>query len=228
MEAPLTPFSVTGGTWPANIWARFASEALEGVPYGELATIDGDAYVEVAVDTSTGFLAGPLCPIEKVHPLRMPLGSAPSIICPIHNPNGLSDGLDANVAPTLVGMDLTAAVSLLTRLGHAATVEWADGGTIVPGSVFGQSPEPGSALLPGSSVVLTVAGPEPGRLAPAVLGLSVESARERLNATGITYRVLTLAEDDPELASSRSGMVWKQDPAGGASAAGGVTVWVNP
>jgi len=228
MEAPRTPFSVTGGTWPANIWARFASAALAGVPYGDLATLDTDAYVEVQVDTSTGFLAGPLCPLGHVHTLRMPLGAAPSVICPIHNPEGLTQALTPGFVPDLTGFDLTAAVAALTRLGYGTSVTWADGGAMVQGQVFFQDPAPGNAQSAGTVVRVTVAGPEPGAVVPGVLGATVAEATAVLADAGIPYQVLTLAEEDPSAATVRRGIVWKQDPAGGAALNDVVTLWANP
>jgi penicillin-binding protein 1A len=227
MEYPRTSFSITGGTWPANIWARFASEALEGVPYGELATIDGDAYVTVDVDTSTGFLAGPLCPREHVQTLRMPLAAAPSIVCPIHNPEGLGSA-EPGVMPDLIGLSLPAAVSTLTMLGNPATIDWVEGDGVVQGTVFGQNPAPSTAIEPGAVVRLVVAGPEPGAVTPALLGQRVSDAVAHLGASGLAFEVVTLPEDDPNLAAARSGIVWKQDPAGGSAVAGPITVWANP
>lgn len=228
MEHPRTPFSVTGGTWPANVWARFASAALEGVPYGELAELDEQSYVTVEIDTSTGFLAGPLCPREHVQTIRTPLSAAPTVICPIHNPEGFSDGLVAGQVPDLVGLDLGGAVSALTRLGYASSVEWADAEFVVPGQVISQDPGPGTALQEGALVRVTVAGDEPGAAVPSVLGLPREVAAERLGSAGLSYQILTLAEEDAASAANRRGLVWKQEPAPGAPAGSLVTLWVNP
>lgn len=227
MEYPRTPFSITGGTWPANIWARFAAEALEGVPYSELATIDESSYVSVDVDTTTGFLAGPLCPREHVHTLRLPLGAAPTVVCPIHNPEGIG-GVEAGTIPNVVGLDLAAAVSALTTLGHATTVEWVTGDGVAQGTVFDQEPEPGVGAAAGATVHLLVGGPEPGAVAPGLLGQRVEDATAHLAAAGIAHQVLTTPEDDAAMAAGRSGIVWKQTPAGGAAVSGIVTLWVNP
>jgi hypothetical protein len=227
MEYPKTPFSITGGTWPANIWARFASEALQGVPYGDLATIDTDAYVTVVVDTPTGFLSGPLCPRQHNHTLRLPLGAAPSVVCPIHHQEGL--GLvEAGKTPNVVGLDLAAAVDSLTTNGHSATIRWADEPGAVAGTVLRQDPAPAAQIDPGGAVALVVAGPEPGVVVPGVLGRPAAEATAALAAAGIEHQVLTLAEEDPALAAARRGIVWKQEPAGGAPAGGVVTLWVNP
>ena len=61
MEPPLTPFTVTGGTRPAQIWSRFASAALSG-SFELLQAGDTGVLIDVQIDTSTGFLAGPFCP----------------------------------------------------------------------------------------------------------------------------------------------------------------------
>ncbi|MFQ5518233.1 MAG: transglycosylase domain-containing protein, partial [Acidimicrobiia bacterium] len=92
MEYPATPFAVTGGTWPAQIWARFAQAALSGTPYASLSLVDSSALVSVEIDTSTGFLAGPLCPRRHVHTVELPPDQVPTVRCPIHNPPPVLNG----------------------------------------------------------------------------------------------------------------------------------------
>ena len=58
-----TPYTITGGTWPAQIWGRFAIGALSG-PL-RLPGRRRCGLVSVEIDTSTGFLAGPFCPREQ-------------------------------------------------------------------------------------------------------------------------------------------------------------------
>ena len=227
LEFPATPFSITGGTWPATIWASFASAALSGVPYTQVRTLDDTGTVTVDVDLSTGFLAGPLCPPEHVHTLRLPAGDAPTVVCPIHNPTGIGE-FPAGVTPDTIGLGLQEAVGLLTRAGFQTSLVWADGGPLDQGTVFAQRPAPGASREPGSLVTITVAGPEPGSVVPAVLGMPREEAQRRFAAAGIPYQELTLAEADPADAARRAGLVWKQEPAGGAPVGERVTIWVNP
>ncbi len=227
MEYPATPYTIAGGTWPAQIWARFGSVALVGVPYGSLATADADGNITVEVDLSTGFLAGPFCPREHVHRIQMPVDSAPTIICPIHNPQGIVE-IGAGVVPDLTGLSLESAVEQLTAAGYLTSVEWMDGGPLAQGTVFGQEPPPDSPAQEGTRVRLRVAGPEPGSTIPAVLGFPLELAIERLEADSVRYQVVTEAESDPDDARSRAGMVWKQEPAAGSSVDELVTIWVNP
>ncbi len=227
MEVPYTPFSVTGGTWPAQIWARYSSAALTGVPFGQLATADADGMVSVQVDLSTGFLAGPLCPRAHVQRIQVPADAVPSVICPIHNPEGLGD-VGTGTVPDVLGTNIAAAVGALEAAGYGATVDWDEPGPLAPGTVYGQDPGPDFPAAAGSLVRLTVAGPAPGSQVPSVLGLTTDEAADRLRSAGLVATVVETPEADPDDAADRTGRVWAQQPAAGSDKAGGVTIWVNP
>lgn len=227
MEHPRTPFSITGGTWPATIWQRFAAEALAGVPYGELDTLD-EPTVAVDVDTSTGFLVGPLCPREHIRRLQLPADAAPTVICPIHNPEGIA-ATEGTVMPNLVGIDVGSAVAQLADFGLGAVIDWAPAGSDPPGAVFSQEPAPGAELNIETAVSLRVAGPAPGTQLPLLLGLPEPTAIARLEELALPYRIERLGEPNPDDALARRGLVWKQDPASGGGLEGvTVTIWVNP
>ncbi|MDR9452051.1 MAG: PASTA domain-containing protein, partial [Acidimicrobiia bacterium] len=101
-------------------------------------------------------------------------------------------------------------------------------GSLSPGTVFGQNPSAGFPAQAGSAVRLTVAGPEPGSVVPSVVGFPLDHAISDLTEMGVTVRVIEAAESNPDDASRRSGVVWKQDPAPGAPATGTVRLWANP
>jgi 1A family penicillin-binding protein len=228
MEPPNTPFTITGGTWPAQIWARFSSQALEGTPYGRLAEADTDGMVTVEVDLSTGFLAGPYCPRSHVARIRLPADQVPTVVCPVHNPSGIVEA-GASVVPDVIGMDLGSAVQALTTAGFSARVDWQDGGSLAQGTVFNQSPSGGFPAQSGSDIHLIVAGPEPGSVIPSLLGFPLQQAVNELDQIGVAVRVVTEAEANPDDAKRRTGVVWKQDPAPGAPTDGTtVTLWANP
>jgi hypothetical protein len=227
MEPPATPYTITGGSWPAQIWSRFASGALSGTPYGLLAEADISGQVAVEVDISTGFLAGPFCPREHVHRIQVPAGDAPNVICPVHNPSGVV-AVGSGVLPDVIGADLGAAVAALNAAGFQVKVDYQDGGSLTPGTVFGQNPSIGFPAQAGSTVRLTVAGPEPGSVVPSVVGFPVDHAVSELSAIGVRVEVIEAAESNPDDALRRSGVVWKQDPGPGASATGTVRLWANP
>lgn len=227
MEPPTTPYTITGGSWPAQIWSRFASGALSGTPYGLLAEADTSGQVAVEVDTSTGFLAGPYCPRQHVHRIQVPSGDAPNVICPIHNPSGVV-AVGSGELPDVIGSDLGTAVAALSAAGFQVKVDYQDGGSLAPGTVFGQNPSAGFPAQAGTTVRLAVAGPEPGSVIPSVVGFPLGQAISELSAIGVSIDVIEAAESNPDDASRRAGVVWKQDPAPGAAATGTVTIWANP
>jgi beta-lactam-binding protein with PASTA domain len=176
---------------------------------------------------STGYLAGPLCPHEHVHRLFLPPEEVPTVICPIHNPSNIV-GVGAGEVPPVIGLELSEAVSALSRAGFEARLDWEDGGNLAQGTIFGQVPDPGIPAQAGSIVTITLAGPEPGAVMPSLLGLPIETARIELDLSGIPASIIEEAEADPNDASRRAGRVWKQSPVAGSSADATVTVWVNP
>ncbi len=181
----------------------------------------------VEVDTSTGFLAGPFCPREHVHRIQVPNSDAPNVICPIHNPSGIV-AVGSGELPDVIGKDLGTAVTALNAAGFEVKVEYQDGGALSPGTVFGQNPSAGFPAQAGSTVRLAVAGPEPGSVIPSVVGFPLEHALSELGQIGVGVEVIEAAESNPDDATRRSGVVWKQDPAPGAPATGTVQLWANP
>ncbi|MFH1329725.1 MAG: PBP1A family penicillin-binding protein, partial [Actinomycetota bacterium] len=196
LESPHTPFTITGGTWPAQIWARFATGALSGIPYRDLPDADRGDLVAVQIDLSTGFLAGPLCPRAHVATVHVGPDDAPTVLCPIHNPEGLALPSPGFV-PEVLGRDLAEAVAWLEAAGYQATADWVGAPGRIPGSVLVQYPAADSPLTPGAAVALTVAGPEPGTGTPGVVGLAVADARRALEAYGFVVRVVMSPEPNP-------------------------------
>ncbi|MCB2223915.1 MAG: PBP1A family penicillin-binding protein [Actinobacteria bacterium] len=225
LMAPYTPYTITGGTWPAQVWSRFAIGALSGVPYGELTTAGADDLVAVEIDTSTGFLAGPLCPRSRVATIHLDPDAVPTIVCPIHNHGGTAE---PGTVPDVGGEPLDHAVALLEASGYEVALSWADAPGRTPGAVLFQVPAAQTALDTGSRVSITLAGPEPGTAVPDVLGMDVEAARDALQAAGLAVVVRVEAESDPADALARAGLVWAQQPSAGAEPSGPVTVWANP
>ncbi len=227
MEPPRTAINVVGGTYPAQIFRAFAAEALAGTGFGAMPTPDADGLVVVEVDSSTGYLAGPFCPRDHVISIQTPIEDAPSIVCPVHNPDGVV-AAGAGVVPDVIGRSLGEATATLQTAGYLISVAWADGGDLPQGTVFNQTPPAGSPAQTGASVELLVAGPEPGTTIPTVLGFPVDQAEARLADNGIGVEIIIQAEADLESAQRRPGVVWKQDPAGGSPSQESVRLWVNP
>jgi hypothetical protein len=223
MVAPNTPFTVTGGTWPAQIWSRFAISALGGVGYTDAPAAVEDDMVTVKIDISTGFLAGPLCPRATVATVEMKRSAVPSIVCPIHNPDGLAVLADGHV-PAVGTYTIVDAVSVLEAAGYGIALVWVEVPQ-VPGTVIGQFPEPGAQLPVGSIVDLVVAGPEPGTVSPDVFGRHRADATLRLEAVGQQVTVIVVAAPDGATGPYR---VWAQVPSAGEAVTGKATIWVQP
>ncbi|MEE9298503.1 MAG: PBP1A family penicillin-binding protein [Acidimicrobiia bacterium] len=226
MVSPHTEYTITGGTWPARIWSRFAISALEGVAYSQISTESEVDLVTVSLDTSTGFLAGPLCPRAHVATVRLRPAVVPSIICPIHNPQGVTIGSDGTV-PTLERFTVLDAVTLLEAGGYDVRISWASASDATPGTIVAQTPEPGTPLETGRMVEISVAGPEPGTVLPDVIGRHRVDAVERLETVGVSVNVILLEDPTPD-ESTRSLRVWAQNPPGGEPFVAEVTIWVQP
>lgn len=228
MVAPHTEYTITGGTWPARIWSRFAIAALEGEPYATTETTSDTELVTVSLDTSTGFLAGPLCPRSHVATVSLRPAAVPSVVCPIHNPQGVAIMADGTV-PTVESYGIVEAVSLLEASGYQATVTWDTASDLLPGLISRQEPTAGTALAAGHEVRLFVAGPEPGTVMPDVIGRHRTDARQRLEALGLQVSVVELLDPspDPNVDVGSDG-VWGQFPGPGDPVTDQVTVWVVP
>ncbi len=227
MEPPLTPFPVTGGTWPAEIWSVFARVVLEDAPFGQLSQLAEGSTVRVSIDTSTGYLAGPFCPGEFVFTLELAVETAPTVVCPIHNPASVVASGAADV-PSVIGMHLVKAVETLQAAGFQVIAKYQQIGSLAQHTVWDQNPQPGLPAQLGAPVTIHVAGFEPGTVTPFVLGFPVADAEDVLARMGIAATVIVQAEDDPAAAAANRGTVWAQQPAPNKPITDAVTLWVNP
>jgi membrane peptidoglycan carboxypeptidase len=213
--------TVFGGTFPAQIWARFMQNALANVPpsdfpkatFGEDTGDEGD-WVTRKVCTESGLLATPYCPSTETryyHP-----GDEPTEYCPLH-------GAQKNYVPSVVGMEEYAASAAIKAAGLNPSVSYAYSASVPAGHVISQSPIGGTRASPGSTVAITVStGSRPQQGVPNVVGMSETSAKQSLSSAGFTYRVV-YSPGDP----STVGIVISQFPAGGVSAAAGSQVIIT-
>ncbi|MGH2730984.1 MAG: transglycosylase domain-containing protein, partial [Actinomycetota bacterium] len=216
-----TRITVTGGSWPTQIWQAFMLRALVGIPASNFPA--AGSLVTVTIDTRNGCLASKFTPPEFRGKGTFAPGTAPKETC--REPG------DVGRVPDVFGFPVEDAVRLLRDEGFVVEQVEEPSNTYPPGRVIGQSPAGGERAAKGSTVIITVSvkGKDLQEV-PDVLGLTRPDAEKALKDAGFEVAIVEEAESDPKDAHKRRGRVWKQSPGGGTEAEEGstVTIWVNP
>lgn len=147
---------VTGGSFPARIWASYMKAALADVKPSDFARPPGIASATICLET--GAVATENCP-----------STGPAIFLTDAMPDECSKHtkpLPVEV-PNLIGLDKTDALKLLAELGLKAKVDERPIHGVPLGTVSDQSPKRGGQALPGSTVSIVVSSGEP-KTAPPV------------------------------------------------------------
>jgi beta-lactam-binding protein with PASTA domain len=132
--------------------------------------------------------------------------------------------------PSVLGTLEGDARSLLQRNGYQVVTDARASRDYPPGTVFDQTPAPGTVASPGSTVTIVVATGAPKTVVvPNVLNQFADDAVAQLHDAGLAAKVIVQAEPPPG-SPSRKGKSWKQSPAASAAVDAGstVVVWVNP
>ncbi|HEX2058305.1 MAG TPA: transglycosylase domain-containing protein [Actinomycetota bacterium] len=218
-----TRLTVTGGSWPTEIWTNFMLVALTDYPVEDFPVPEG-GIIEVPIDTRNGCLADRFTPDEYVATGVFAKGTEPEEAC--REPG------DKKTVENLIGFPRGQAVRILEGEGFNVVTEAAPLGSYPPGTVVDQDPPGGTKVPAGATVTLYIAseGVEDTAIVPDVRGLSRDEAEARIRDAG--FEVLTVVErqSSPGQAKKNKGRVWKQAPGPGAEADEGdtVTIWVNP
>jgi serine/threonine-protein kinase len=130
----------------------------------------------------------------------------------------VSDGPGEVRVPSVRGLTRAQAVRELRRSDLRTTVAQRASATVDPGLAVGTSPPGGESVQRRSNVRLFISsGPEQVTV-PNVFGLSLDSATDRLDDLGLTYRIDREESDQPE------DEVIGQDPEEGATLEPGGTI----
>ena len=205
---------VTGGTFPAQIWAAFMKQALAGTPSADFAEPAPDKWVSVEVCADSHLLPNDYCP-RKVIMLFSP-ASKPTQICAVHVPQEAA-------VPNVRGHSLAEAKAALAQ-AHFLETTVSDHVSREPqGIVVAQNPAPGTSLLQGSTVTLSVSTGEAVATVPNVVGSDISTAQAQLAGLGLTSTEKSVSDD------TAAGTVLSQYPAPGASLPVGaqVTLFVS-
>jgi 1A family penicillin-binding protein len=149
---------VTGGTFPAQIWAAFMKAALAPLPKEEFKQPAGLATFEICLDS--GGKATPFCPkkgsglfLEKSPPTECVLHGTPTSI----------------TIPSIIGMLKVDAISALEKAFLKYAVQEKDHATVPPGTVFDQDPPAGSVGTSATVVTIVVSSGTSADKAPVAV-----------------------------------------------------------
>ncbi|MFN2587111.1 MAG: transglycosylase domain-containing protein [Actinomycetota bacterium] len=219
-----TRITVTGGSWPTEIWTNFMFKALSSYPVEDFEVPELEI-VEVEIDTRNGCLVSKFTPPEYRGVGVFAAGTEPEESC--REPG------DRKLVESFIGFPRDQAIRILEDEGFDVATELAPPGSYPPGTVVDQDPPGGTRLAAGSTVTLYIASElaeeETGEV-PSVLGMSRSEAEARIEGAGFAVRVIVERESNRGQAKKNKGRVWKQAPGGGARYEKGetVTIWVNP
>lgn len=124
----------------------------------------------------------------------------------------VSRGRQPITVPSVVGVPLPQATTMLSQAGFSVTTTTAYSNTVPQGSVIAQNPKAGVTALHGSSIRLTVSKGPRLVAVPNVTGLRVSDARRQLTADGFQVQVYGF------------GTVVGQSPGAGARVPPGTTI----
>jgi penicillin-binding protein 1A len=140
---------VLGGTWPALIWHAFMVNATRGMPVEKFHR-PSFGYVAVPVDIRRGCLPNRWTLPQDVVVITYIAGTQPTRYCTVPS------GPQLVPIPSVVGMSQERAVKLLESYAFIVVVQTVD--SLNPaGTVLAVDPGPGTKVLQGATVTLTVA-----------------------------------------------------------------------
>lgn len=180
--------TVMGGTFPAEIWAKFMSVAHEGLPeLGFERVAAGESKGEkIKICVESELLATDYCPdvIEK----HMDPEDAPKKYCNIH-----TKPLETkSKVPNVVGMGGSTAESTLKSAGFDVNRVSRPKSGVASGIVYAQSPGGGTNARQGSSVTIYVSSGEgTGGKPRASFSLSKSGTTVSVSASGSTGNIVS-------------------------------------
>jgi membrane peptidoglycan carboxypeptidase len=188
---------VTGGSFPARIWASFMKQALKGVPESQFVSPAEGSWVSVEVCSESHQLPTELCPNKVKMQFRADL--VPTEECQIHKPKEVA-------VPDVVGLTLAEAEALLTEAGFKVSSVDDAGSSEASGTVIDQTPSGSATHLQGQTVALVVSARPANMVAmPDVTGLDIAEAVSELERAGLA------ANDTPQSDGAPAGTVLSQD-----------------
>ncbi|HEX2196936.1 MAG TPA: transglycosylase domain-containing protein, partial [Actinomycetota bacterium] len=142
-----TRLTVTGGSWPTDIWTSFMLRALTDYPVEDFPVPEG-GIVRVTIDTRNGCLADKFTPQEYRAEGVFAAGTEPEESC--REPG------DRKTVENLIGFPRGEAIRILEGEGFNVETQPTSLGSYPPGTVVDQDPPGGTKVPAGSTVTLYV------------------------------------------------------------------------
>ncbi len=194
--------SVTGGSFPADIWREFMVAALKDRPILNFGTGDGEL-IDVEVCTESGLLPTFWCPKEKLGFMIFVKGKEPNEVCNIHNKVEAPDVIGRYIEEVRQGFaDMNFIIEEIYEFNEDYDED----------VIFDTDPEPGTILesLTGEPLSMTLyisKGLETIEM-PDLIGRKIESAKEKLENAGLPEPQVVYDFSDEQPADR----VFAQDP----------------
>ncbi|MBE0429966.1 MAG: PBP1A family penicillin-binding protein [Thermoleophilia bacterium] len=147
---------VTGGSWPAQIWNIYMTEALADTPPSDFHKPPGSDLVRAQVCTHSDQVVQPWCPTSESR-LFFP-GREPREKCTLHQPREIA-------MPQLTGMPLAEAWKTAKAAALEPRLSFLSDPSQAADLVLDQNPKPGEKVRQGTTVTIAVAG-TPGSVRP--------------------------------------------------------------
>lgn len=215
---------VAGGTFPAEIWNKFMSAALEAVPPHDFIKPQAGV-LNVLVCADSGQLANKYCVNAEYRAFSD--NDAPKQRCALHASPSIME------IPNVVGQSEQDAVNTLEKIhfGHSATYKV---DSIAPrGTVIGQTPSAGEKARQDAVVQMVVSAGPNGVSAsqtvkvPKVIGMDGTSARQLLEGMGFKVVDITAAPYIPDKNKQNKVVYQNPDPRTELQNGQVVTIYVN-
>ena len=141
--------NVTGGSFPASIWATFMRAVIANMHFPVRQFRRPEiSYISVPIDVTQGCVAVEgVTPADHIQYRQFVPGS---------QPQQCSAAANSSV-PSVIGMSASTAYDILTGAGFNVTQSVRQSTGYPAGTVVAQSPGPGSAAAPGSTISVVVA-----------------------------------------------------------------------
>lgn len=189
---------VQGGSFPAQIWARFMEKALENSPESDFEKVSASSSKGIRICKESGLLATQFCPETVTR--NFSSEDMPTKYCTIHK---------GATVPSVVGTSSSTAIRTLEDAGFRVT-QVNRTSSLSYGTVISQSPSGYSRAAQSSVVTIFVSKGSTKAIVPSVINMGEWQARSTVSGAGLNPVVQYVSSP------SQAGKVVNQSPSAGS------------